>query len=189
VTTGSKAESHVKIRGMDNDKSTLLLDGIPVYEPYFNLYDLRTIPTIDVERVQVTKGPSSVLYGANTMGGIVEVLTRRPQESGLELSTRLGPTSSFNLAGSGTYVARQFALRLTASHEETDGFKYKDSGITELRLNSDYRNDYFSGKFYYFPGQKSEILFQASFYDSSYGVPAATDYYLPVTGDLRTGKD
>ncbi|MDI6699571.1 MAG: TonB-dependent receptor [Candidatus Saccharicenans sp.] len=179
VTTGAKAESHVKIRGMDNDKSTLLLDGIPVYEPYFNLYDLRTIPTLDVERVQVTKGPSSVLYGANTMGGIIEVMTRRPQESGLELRTRMGPTSSFSFAGNGTYAAPGFALKLTASHEESDGFKYNDAGIATYRSNSDYRNNYFSGKFYFFPDQKSEILFQASFYDSSYGVPPATAFYSP----------
>ncbi|MGB4704212.1 MAG: TonB-dependent receptor [Candidatus Saccharicenans sp.] len=179
VTTGSKAESHVKVRGMDNDKSTLLLDGIPVYEPYFNLYDLKTIPTDDIDRVQVSKGPSSVLYGANTMGGIIEVMTKRPQKSGLELRARMGPTSSFSFAGNGTYVTPSFALKLTASHEESDGFKYNDSGIATYRSNSDYRNNYFGGKFYFFPGQKSEILFQASFYDSSYGVPPATAFYSP----------
>ncbi|MDM7919834.1 MAG: TonB-dependent receptor [Methanosarcina sp.] len=179
VTTGSKAESHVKIRGLDNDKSVLLLDGIPIYEPYFNLYDLKTIPSLDVEYAQVTKGPSSVLYGANTMGGIVEVLTRRPQENSLELSTRLGPTSSFSFSGSGSYVSQRFSLKLAASHEETEGYEIKDSGKSQLFPNTDYRNNYFSGKVYFFPGQRSEILLQASFFDSAYGVPVATAYYSP----------
>ncbi|MCR4409486.1 MAG: TonB-dependent receptor [Candidatus Saccharicenans sp.] len=179
VTTGSKAEAHVKIRGLDNDKSTLLLDGIPIYEPYFNLYNLRTIPSLEVEYAQVTKGPSSVLYGANTMGGIVEVLTRRPQENSLELRTRLGPTSSFSFSGSGTYVSQHFSLKLATSHEETEGYKFKDSGATQLFPNTDYRNNYFSGKVYFFPGQRSEILLQTSFYDSAYGVPVATAYYSP----------
>ncbi|MCR4396827.1 MAG: TonB-dependent receptor plug domain-containing protein, partial [Candidatus Saccharicenans sp.] len=164
VTTGSKAESHVKIRGLDNDKSTMLLDGIPIYEPYFNLYDLKTIPSLDVEYSRVTKGPSSVLYGANTMGGIVEVLTRRPQENNLELHTRLGPTSSFSFSGIGTYVSQHFSLKLAASQEETEGYKIKDSGTTQLFPNTDYRNNYFSGKIYFFPGQRSELLLQASFY-------------------------
>ena len=179
VTTGSKAESHVKIRGLDNDKSTMLLDGIPIYEPYFNLYDLKTIPSLDVEYCRITKGPSSVLYGANTMGGIVEVLTRRPQENNLELHTRLGPTSSFSFSGSGTYVSQHFSLKLAATHEETEGYKIKDSGTTQLFPNTDYRNNYFSGKIYFFPGQRSELLLQASFYASAYGVPAATAYYSP----------
>lgn len=179
VTTGSKAESHVKIRGLDNDKSTLLLDGIPIYEPYFNLYDLKTLPSLDVERIQVTKGSSSVLHGANTLGGIIEVLTRRPERNILELRTRMGPTSSFSFAGNGSYVGKNYSFDLAASHEESDGYKFKNARITQLYPNTDYRNNYFDGKFYYFSGQKSEILFQTSFYDSAYGIPAATAYYSP----------
>ncbi|MGB9835445.1 MAG: TonB-dependent receptor plug domain-containing protein [Candidatus Saccharicenans sp.] len=179
VTVGSKAEAHVKIRGLDNDKSTLLLDGIPIYEPYFNMYDLKTIPTLDVDYVRVTKGPSSVLYGANTLGGIIEVLTLHPQENSLNLETKMGPASAFNFSGDGSYVSQKFAFNLAAAHDQAAGYKFVDSGSTRLMPNSDYRNNYLSGKFYFYPNQKSEILFQASFYDSAYGVPAATAYYSP----------
>lgn len=61
ATSGGKGESHVKIRGLDTDKSTLLIDGIPVYDPYFNTYDLKTVLTEDIESIKVVKGSSSVL--------------------------------------------------------------------------------------------------------------------------------
>ncbi|MBC7361414.1 MAG: TonB-dependent receptor [Candidatus Aminicenantes bacterium] len=179
VTVGSKAESHAKIRGLDNDKSTLLLDGIPIYEPYFNLYDLKTIPSVDVESIQITKGSSSVLYGANTLGGIIEVLTRRPQENSLELKSRLSQNSSFNFSGTGSYTARRFSLKISASHDESQGYKVKESGSTQLLKNSDYKNNFFNGKFYFYPGEKSELLLQTSYYKSSYGIPAPTAYYSP----------
>lgn len=179
VTVGGKGEAHVKIRGIDNDKSTLLLDGIPIYEPYYNLYDLKTVPTYDVDTIQVTKGSSSVLYGANTLGGIVEVFTRRPQENALEIESRFSQNSTFNYTATGYYAAPKFALKLSATHDESKGFEIKQAGSAVLLDNSDYKNNFFNGKFYYYPGQNSELLFQASYYDSSYGVPAATEYYSP----------
>ncbi len=179
VTVGAKSESHIKIRGLDNDKSTLLLDGIPVYEPYYNMYDLKTIPSEDIDTIQVTKGSSSILYGANTMGGIVEVLTRRPEKTGLELNSRFSQNSAFDFSGTGTFYSPKFAFKLSALHNESQGYKYRQSDTDILLPNSDYKNDFFNGKFYFYPTQKSEILFQASYYDSSYGIPPATEYYSP----------
>lgn len=179
VTVGAKAESHIKIRGLDNDKSTLLLDGIPVYEPYYNLYDLKTVPSEDIESIQITKGSSSILYGANTMGGIVEVLTRRPEKTSLELNSRFSQNSSFDFSGTGSYYSPKFAFKLSALHNETQGYDYRQSGADLSLPNSDYKNNFFNGKFYFYPSQKSEILFQASYYDSSCGIPPATEYYSP----------
>ncbi|MGC8745953.1 MAG: TonB-dependent receptor plug domain-containing protein [Candidatus Saccharicenans sp.] len=179
VTVGSKAEAHVKIRGLDNDKSTLLLDGIPIYEPYFNMYDLRTIPSYDLEQIKITKGASSVLYGANTLGGIVEVLTKRPQGKWLEINSRLSQNSSYAFYAIGAYTANKFGLKLSASHDETQGYKYKMGGSDYFLKNSDYKKSFFDEKLYFYPNEKSEILFQTSYYDSSYGIPAAISYYSP----------
>jgi len=78
VSSGDKSVYTLKLRGMDAKRIALLIDGIPVYEPYYSTFDLKTISTGGIDSLQITKGPSSVLYGPNTLGGIVNVITKRP---------------------------------------------------------------------------------------------------------------
>jgi iron complex outermembrane receptor protein len=78
VTFGDKLTYSLKLRGVDSKRIALLIDGIPVYEPYYSTFDLKTISTDGIDSLKLTKGPSSVLYGPNTLGGIVNVITQRP---------------------------------------------------------------------------------------------------------------
>jgi outer membrane receptor for ferrienterochelin and colicin len=75
VTFGDKDTYNLKLRGIGNTRIALLVDGVPVYEPYFSSFDLKTVSAGGIDTIQVTKGPSSVLYGPNTLGGIVNVIT------------------------------------------------------------------------------------------------------------------
>src|SRR4030065_2135718 len=78
VTFGDKDTYTLKPRGIDAKRIALLLDGVPEVEPYHSTFDLKTITAAGLDSIQITKGPSSVLYGPNTLGGIVNVITRRP---------------------------------------------------------------------------------------------------------------
>ena len=177
VSVGGKGESHLKIRGLDNDKSTLLVDGMPVYEPYFNMYDLKTVLTEDVESIKVVKGASSVLYGANTMGGIVEVLTRRPQAPSLTLRTGISRDSNYIFSATGAASWKKTVFQASVTRDHADGMRIKDGDGTSLLSNSEYGKTSLAGKIYFYPSEKSEILAQASYYTSDYGVPDAMEYY------------
>ena len=78
VSSGAKSEWGVKLRGLGTNRITLLYDGIPVYEPYYNSFDVKAFTADQVDSIKVVKGASSILYGPNTMGGIVDVLSKRP---------------------------------------------------------------------------------------------------------------
>ena len=101
VTFGDKSVYTLKLRGVDSRRIALLVDGIPVYEPYYSTFDLKTVSADGIDSLNLTKGPSSVLYGPNTLGGIVNVVTSRPsgkpdlsfQASYGELNTRSMVTS------------------------------------------------------------------------------------------------
>ena len=91
VTFGDKDTYNLKLRGIGSNRIALLVDGVPVYEPYFSTFDLKTVSAGGIDTVQVTKGPSSVLYGPNTLGGLVNVITRRPSaEPSLSLTGSYG---------------------------------------------------------------------------------------------------
>lgn len=179
VTSGGKGEARPKLRGLDNDKSTLLVDGIPVYEPYFNSYDLRTVLTDEVESVRVVKGASSVLYGPNTLGGIIEILTRRPNPPSFTLRSGLSRDGNWVLSASGAAAWKKAAFLGSFTRDASDGTRIKGDDGTSVLPNSDYRKIGGTAKVYIYPGERSEILASASYFGSEHGIPWAQEYYTP----------
>ncbi len=177
VSTGSKNEWGVKLRGLGSNRITLLYDGIPVYEPYYNSFDLKSIAADQIESVKVVKGASSVLYGPNAMGGIVDVLSKRPADDQFSLRLDYGTRKTYGAYASGALRGRNLLFTASASREGSDGFNWVDAGSTEPRQNSDYERLSLGGKLYYYPGGGSEIMAEVTYYQSEYGIPTATDYY------------
>lgn len=77
---GPRNEAGVYVRGFDLRQTPVFVDGIPVYVPYDGYVDLRRFTTFDVAGVSISKGFSSTTYGANTLGGAINVVTRKPQQ-------------------------------------------------------------------------------------------------------------
>ncbi|MCD8213171.1 MAG: TonB-dependent receptor [Campylobacter sp.] len=75
---GPRAEQNFYVRGFDARRVPLYIDGIPVYIPYDGNADFGRFTTFDLSRIDISKGSSSVLYGANTMGGAINLITRKP---------------------------------------------------------------------------------------------------------------
>ncbi len=177
VSTGAKNEWGVKLRGLGTNRITLLYDGIPVYEPYYNSFDIKTIASDQIDSIKVVKGASSILYGANTMGGIVDVLSKRPANNQFTLRLDYGTRKTYGVYASGALRGRNVLFTGSASREASDGFNWVKDGETELRLNSDCERNNVGGKLYYYPGGSAEIMAEVNYYQSEYGVPTATEYY------------
>jgi len=77
VEMGGKGEMHVYIRGFKQENVKVLIDGVPAYETYFRTLDLSQFPVESIAKIKVIKGASSVLYGANTMGGVINIITKK----------------------------------------------------------------------------------------------------------------
>ncbi len=171
VSTGSKNEFRIKIRGFESQRIALLYDGIPVYEPFFNSFDLKTITTEEVENIKVVKGASSVLYGPNALGGVVDIITKRPNPPSFSLKTLYDSNNSLAVSSSAAVRWQNVFFSGFAFFEKSDGFYWNENGDRTLRENSDYQRKNVTGKIYFYPNQKSEILFEASTYWSEFGVP------------------
>jgi len=179
VSSGSKNEFSLKIRGFETQRIVLLYDGIPIYEPFFNSFDLKTIPTEEIETIKIVKGASSVLYGPNAMGGIVNVITRRPDPPSFSLKTSYDSNKSLTLRSSGSLRLKNVFFSGFVTYDKSDEFEWNKDGDHTLRDNSDYERKNFMGKVYFYPNQKSEILFEAAYYVSEHGIPTAIEYYNP----------
>jgi iron complex outermembrane receptor protein len=175
ITFGDKDTYSLKLRGIGSNRIALLVDGVPVYEPYFSTFDLKTVSAGGIDTVQVTKGPSSVLYGPNTLGGLVNVITKRPTERpSLSLSGSYGDKDTKSLGADTAYSWKSFSLAASALYQASDGFIYPDpeAGKT-LRANSDFERLNLSGKLYFTPSDKTEIMVSGGTYQSEYGMPPA----------------
>ena len=177
VTQGSKNEARVQIRGLESRRITLLYDGIPVYEPYFNSFDLKSFSASEIESIKVIKGASSVLYGPNTLGGIINVITQRPEANSFSLDSQFSENSTNYLSGTGKWILNRFSFLGSVSYDKSNGFDWMDRGTKKLRNNSQYERMNFIGKMYYHPGPSSEILAEIFYLNSEYGIPWATEYY------------
>jgi iron complex outermembrane recepter protein len=73
-------QSTITLRGFPSQQRTLImLDGIPLNDSYLGAVQFGGLATGNVERIEVVKGPFSSLYGGNAMGGVVNIITRMPE--------------------------------------------------------------------------------------------------------------
>jgi iron complex outermembrane receptor protein len=174
VTFGQKLVYTLKLRGMDSKRIALLLDGVPVYEPYYSSFDLKQVTTGGIQTLKLTKGPSSVLYGPNTLGGIVNVITDRPGDSpSLSLMASYGEKNTRQVGVNTAFRLDRFSFVGGITYQDSDGVYYPspDDGEKIDRMNSQYRRGNFNAKLYYHPNDSTEIMVNAGMYLSNYDMP------------------
>ncbi|MCE1240180.1 MAG: TonB-dependent receptor [Azonexaceae bacterium] len=124
ISTNSRNEKMVYVRGYDARQAPLFIDGIPVYVPYDGYVDMNRFTTADLSAIQVVKGFSSVAFGPNALGGAINLISRKPRKA-LEGDISAGIASgnerkaAFNV---GTNQGMWYA-QLGASYIESDYFK------------------------------------------------------------------
>ncbi|BCU77605.1 TonB-dependent receptor [Luteolibacter sp. LG18] len=87
--TGPRNEAGLSVRGFDLRQVPVLIDGIPVYVPYDGYADLNRFSTDGVDEIQVFKGLGPVGSGPNQLGGVVNIVSRRPEKP-LEGQAQIG---------------------------------------------------------------------------------------------------
>ena len=80
----------VDVRGAKQFSVLLLVDGVPVTEPYFGIYDVSSIPVTDIVEIRVQLAPASPLEGPGGDGGIIEVMTLRALGSRMVAARAVG---------------------------------------------------------------------------------------------------
>ena len=123
LSTNSRNEKTVSIRGFDARQVPLYIDGIPVYVPYDGYVDFNRFTTADLAAIQVAKGFSSVAYGANTLGGAINLVSRKPVAR-LEGDTSVGFGSGSERQASANVGTNQglWYLQAGVSYIDSDGF-------------------------------------------------------------------
>jgi iron complex outermembrane receptor protein len=121
----------VSIRGVDEGRTVVTADGIPINDAWGEWIDWSKLPKGSVERVEVLEGGSSSLYGNGGIGGAISFFTRQTAPGSVRLTTDGGSRNSRHIFASvGVPLGDQVSLSLTGDYGDGGGYQIisKDSG-------------------------------------------------------------
>jgi len=126
VSTGSAGQ--ITIRGIGGNPTTgvlMLIDGHPQFMGLMGHPLPDSYVTSDVERVEVIRGPASILYGSNAMGGVINIITRKEVSEGVSGNVKLsyGSYNTQKEAASIGVKKSKFSTFASFNHDKTDGHR------------------------------------------------------------------
>ena len=150
------------VRGGESDYVKVLVDGVPLNDPGGTV-DLADLTTDNVARIEVVRGPASVLYGSDAVSGVVQIFTRRgagPTTG--DVTVRAGSYTALDALGGMSGGSEEVAYSVTASRSRTDGL---------YAFNSAYTNTVWSGMLAAAPDARTDARLVVRHGTSDYHFP------------------
>lgn len=124
VSTGGSG--HIKLRGVGGDRASavlMMVDGQPQFAGIYSHQIADFYSKEYVERVEVLRGPASVLYGSNAMAGVINVITKHASHDGVHttMSVRGGSYNTWQAAATNTVRLGKFSSLVSGGYDHTDG--------------------------------------------------------------------
>lgn len=133
---GSTQEDNLKVRGLVTEV-LFLVDGVPYYRASHvagaAAVDLRSIPVDSIERIEIVRGAGSALYGSMAAGGVINIVTKKPEKTGVSV-----------YAEGGSQDWRRWGFRASAAGENggvTAWATHREDGRSRLLLYNDVENE------------------------------------------------
>jgi outer membrane cobalamin receptor len=178
------AVSSIFIRGVPSSGTLVLLDGQSLNTVTTGMADLGMVSVNDIERIEIVKGPTSSIYGANALGGVVNIITTRDhQHPNVRFGTTLSTTdmsvpwqSREFFTGCGFPIG-QVGAAISGGYTGSDG----------IRSNSDLTRYHAHGSAFY-QGERIDLSFSGTYDDKEHGVPGPLPlidalHVVPELGD------
>ncbi len=182
LSVGARNEQKVWVRGYEQSNVLLLVDGVPVADPYSGDVDLGLLPIFDVARITVTRGGASPLFGPNGLGGVISVVTlqggaSRRLAGELRLTDNRTVLAHASTSGGSGPVSWYLGLGTESSDgwSLSDDFQpspYEDGG---RRVNSDLERSSALARIGWRPDDASTVYASVRWVDAEKGIPFHTE--------------
>lgn len=192
ISQGGKNNSELSIRGFAKEDVMIMIDGRPIGGGYFDAVDLSSLPVADIKEIQVIKGPASALYGTNTMGGVINIISAKPDNStwiNAKMQVQRNYTRYYKLTSAHKFNNWDYLVSL--AHYQTDGFTLAENFMPVtlenggIRDNSAQNHNDLHAKINYQLNDLHQIGFTASYtLMDEREIPTATnEFYNPAYPD------
>ncbi len=150
------------IRGSSASQVLIMIDGRPTNSITYGSADLSEISLDDIERIEIVKGPTSHLYGANAMGGVINVITKKPPaQPSFKAGFSYGSFNTLTMQAEHGRTLDRFGYLLNAGYKSSDGH----------RDNSKYEGKDFSSKLTYQLLDRLSLSLLTAVHQDGLGVP------------------
>lgn len=137
---GPQTQTSIFIRGNESKHTLVLIDGIRINSSVSSLYNLQAINPEQIERIEVLRGAGSSLYGAEAIGGVINIITKKGQTDrpiALNASMGLGTYNTFKSSAGVSGSVGGFDYNLLGTLASSSGFNATNPKSGLYTYNSD----------------------------------------------------
>ncbi len=168
------ASKTIRIRGSTPEQVLVLVDSRPVNDPASGEPELHQIPVDAIERIEVIKGPASAIYGSSAIGGVVNIITKKPSKKPkTTVESSFGTFKTFHESFSNSATIKDFGYYFNYTYDSQLGH----------RDNSEYRAHNWTTKLDYRIGENNKIYFNGGYFEDEAGAPGPVD--IPDLDDFQ----
>ncbi|KLT66575.1 TonB-dependent receptor domain-containing protein [Pedobacter sp. BMA] len=160
-TSATSGNASIRIQGLDGRYTQLLKDGYASFGNFANGLSVLEIPPLDLAQVEIIKGPSSTLFGAGAIAGVVNFISRTPKEKA-EYNFILNQSNvgQSNIGGFAMQRNRRFGYSLLALGNFQSAYDVDKDDFTELPKSRDFT---IHPKLFFYPNEKTTFIIGNSF--------------------------
>ena len=152
-TSLSSGSTNIRIQGLDGRYTQLLRDGFPLFGGFSSGLSILQIPPLDLQQFEIIKGSSSTLYGGGAIAGLINMVSKTPDEEPA-LDIMLTQTQALGSTANVFYSKRneKFGVSLYGSGHYQKAYDPEDDGFSNLPKT---KSISFNPKFFYYPSDKT----------------------------------
>jgi outer membrane receptor protein involved in Fe transport len=114
---------NLKMRGLTNAKVLVLLDGVPIMDPFYSTIQWAKVPLSSVDRVEIIRGGGSALWGNLAVAGVVNIISKKPMDDKAEIGVSYGSFSTKKTdVSKNLVISDALKIRVSADYMDTDGY-------------------------------------------------------------------
>jgi outer membrane cobalamin receptor len=196
---GHPTTQGLSLRGIGpsgTSRALVLLDGVPLNDPFGGWVYWDRVPLLGIEQVEVVRGGGSSAWGNYALGGVVQVIGRRPTGRSATLEASHGSHDTSNLGLLVTETAGPFRLLLEGQRFDTDGYPIvKESRRGSIDIEAESRHHTFNGRLELHASPAATFWVSGNYYDEDRinGTPGqvndTTSGIAALGGRLQSGDD
>jgi len=157
----------LQLQGMSGEYTLILLNGEPMIGRTSGTLDLSSISINNIKRIEITKGPSSALYGSDALAGVINIITDESNKNSGSLAFRYGSNTTTYVNGDFNFILKKFLLNISADRYSTRGYNLNTNSVGEYgRTQNPFENYTFSTKLSYKYDDRWKFSLYFRYYDS-----------------------
>ena len=189
ISLSPNESNAIQIQGFESDYTLIMIDGQPVIGRLRGALDVSRINVSNVQQIEIVKGPSSALWGSDALAGVINIITKTPEQPFLGTAySEYGSRNTYDAGASVSFLKKDLSGSINASSDGSDGFDLSDDEFGQNQ--NPYRNYTLNSSLSYSISELTTVSLSGRYYRNSFdGSTAATVQNEIIAVDLDGWQD